>query len=90
MMKRGILKKSRVIRMDKKKIERINELAKLAKQRELSPEEKDEQYKLRQEYIKAYRENLRQQLHSIKVIDQHGNDVTPKKLKESKRKSNLH
>lgn len=89
-MKLGILKKSKVIRMDKKKIERINELAKLAKQRELSPEEKDEQYKLRQEYIKAYRENLRQQLHSIKVIDQHGNDVTPKKLKESKRKSNLH
>lgn len=76
--------------MEKEKIDRINELARKAKSEGLTPEEKEEQNKLRQEYIKAYRESLRSQLESIKVVDEKGNDVTPRKIKEAKHKRNLH
>ena len=45
--------------MEKCKIERINELARLAKERELTEEEKLEQQKLREEYIQEFRRTLR-------------------------------
>ena len=45
--------------MDKIKIDRINELARMAKERELSEEEKDEQAALRKEYIEEFRRTLR-------------------------------
>ncbi|OEG00162.1 hypothetical protein BHF71_06045 [Vulcanibacillus modesticaldus] len=76
--------------MKKEKIDRINELARKAKTVGLSTAEKEEQNRLRQEYIQAYRESLRAQLHSIKVVDKFGNDLTPKKLKEAKSKNNFH
>ena len=41
--------------MEKEKLERINHLAKESKVRELTAEEKDEQYALRQEYIAEFR-----------------------------------
>lgn len=75
--------------MEQNKIDRINELARKAKQVELTKEEKEEQEKLRREYIDAYRESLRSQLHSIKVVDSKGNDITPQKLKDAKNK-NIH
>ena len=45
--------------MDKHKIDRINELARLAKQRSLNEEEKDEQKALREEYLAYVRSQLR-------------------------------
>ena len=45
--------------MDQKKIDRINELARASKVRELTAEEKAEQKTLREEYIIAYRASLR-------------------------------
>ena len=45
--------------MDEKKIERINELSRLAKQRELTPEEQAERDTLRREYIDAFKASLR-------------------------------
>ena len=45
--------------MDQKKIDRINELARASKVRELTEAEKAEQQTLRQEYIIAYRASLR-------------------------------
>ena len=45
--------------MEKSKIERINELARLAKERELTEEEKAEQQALRQEYLAEFRRSLR-------------------------------
>ena len=45
--------------MDQKKLDRINELARLSKMRELTDEEKAEQKALREEYIIAYRASLR-------------------------------
>ena len=41
--------------MEKKKIDRINELGRLMRERELTPEEKEEQKKLREEYLAEVR-----------------------------------
>ena len=43
--------------MEKSKIERINELARLAKERELTEAEQQERASLRREYIEAWRES---------------------------------
>ena len=43
--------------MEDKKIQRINELARQSRERELTPEEKAEQKALREEYIAAFRSN---------------------------------
>ena len=52
--------------MDKKKIDRINELAKKARSSDgLTPEEMTERAKLREEYLNA----IRQTLDNIEIID---------------------
>ncbi len=45
--------------MDKKQIERINELAMLARKRPLTEDELAEQAALREQYIKEFRAKLR-------------------------------
>ena len=45
--------------MDKEKIDRINELGRIAKTRELTEEELLERQNLREEYIKFFRASLR-------------------------------
>ncbi len=57
------------------RIQRINELAKKQRSEGLTPEEKEEQKLLRQEYLAVFRQNFRQQLDSIKFVDekQHSN-----------------
>ncbi len=45
--------------MDKEKIDRINELARIAKERELTQAEKAEQAELRKEYLEQFRRSLR-------------------------------
>ncbi|MBQ7386942.1 MAG: DUF896 domain-containing protein [Clostridia bacterium] len=44
--------------MEKSKIDRINELARISKTRELTSEEKDEQRALREEYLAYFRATL--------------------------------
>ncbi|MEH7237329.1 DUF896 domain-containing protein [Bacillus sp. JJ1562] len=75
--------------ISKDKLDRINALAKKAKSLGLTDKEKEEQQELRQEYLRVFRSSMSNTLHSVTVIDPEGNDVTPEKLKESKRK-NLH
>ncbi|WP_294581597.1 DUF896 domain-containing protein [uncultured Thomasclavelia sp.] len=72
--------------IDPKLIARINELAKKKKEGTITSEELEEQEKLRKEYIKLFRGNFKQQLMGIKVVDQKGNDVTPRKLKKAQSK----
>ena len=56
--------------MDKKKIDRINELAKKARSSDgLTPEEMTERAKLREEYPNAIRQNFKQTLDNIEIID---------------------
>lgn len=68
-------------------LKRINELAKKSKENGLTSSEKEEQQKLRQEYLKQFRKQFENQLSSITVVDEEGNDVTPDKLKDLKRKN---
>ncbi len=58
--------------MDQKGIDRINELAKKSKTTGLTPEEKTEQLKLRQEFIASVRMNLRSQLDNIDIAEKDG------------------
>ncbi len=56
--------------MDKKKIDRINELAKKARSSDgLTPEEMTERAKLREEYLNAIRQNFKPTLDNIEIID---------------------
>ena len=65
--------------MDKKKIERINELARKKKNGGLTEEELAEQAALRKEYLDGYRENLKAMLDGIIVQE---NDGTRHPLKK--------
>ncbi len=55
--------------MERKKIERINELAKKARTIGLTDEEIAERDSLRKEYLDAIRRNFKQTLDSIEIID---------------------
>lgn len=49
--------------------DRINELARLKKERSLTKEEEMEQAKLRKRYLQTFREQFRQQLDMIEWVD---------------------
>ncbi|MBQ2964883.1 MAG: DUF896 domain-containing protein [Clostridia bacterium] len=59
--------------MEQKKIDRINELARLAKERELTAEELEERAILRREYIDSFKLSLTSQLDVIYIVDEKGN-----------------
>ena len=58
--------------MEKEKIDRINELARLRKERPLTDGEAAEQAALRQEYLAAYRENMKAMLDSLIIQEPDG------------------
>lgn len=58
--------------MTEQMITRINELYHKSQAEGLTPEEKEEQAALRQEYIAAVRGNLRSQLNNIDVVNEDG------------------
>lgn len=53
---------------DKNKLARINELAKIAKKRELTKEETEERAILRKEFLENFRAGFKQQLDNITVV----------------------
>lgn len=53
-----------------KDIDRINELAHIAKKRQLTDEELAERDRLRKAYLAAIRANLKSQLDSIEFVDE--------------------
>lgn len=59
--------------MEKSKIERINELAHLAKERELTEAEQAERATLRQEYIEDWRRSTVDVLENTYIVDEKGN-----------------
>ena len=65
--------------IDQKLIARINELAKISKERPLSSEEVKEQVELRREYLKQFKDGFKQTLDNVKVVDEKGNEVILKK-----------
>lgn len=58
--------------MTEEKIKRINELARKQKSEELTEEEKAEQFKLRREYIDAYKQSLIAQLENTYILEPDG------------------
>jgi len=70
--------------IDQKLLDRINELARKKKTVGLTEDETNEQAALRKEYIKQFRAGFEQQLTSIKVVDEQGNDITPQKIKNKR------
>ena len=65
--------------MDQKLLERINELAKIAKERELTEEEIKERAALREEYRIQFRASLRGILDNTVIIRPDGTKETLKK-----------
>ncbi len=65
--------------MTQEKIARINELAKKSRQLGLTPLEKEEQARLRREYIDAMKASLRAQLDSTVVVEPDGTRRSLKK-----------
>ncbi|MFD2682681.1 DUF896 domain-containing protein [Bacillus seohaeanensis] len=76
--------------LSKKKMNRINELAKKAKATGLSPEEAKEQTKLRKEYLETFRKSMKSTIESTRVFDPDGNEVTPQKLQDIQSKKKMH
>lgn len=69
--------------MEKEKIERINELARIKKLRPLTDAELAEQKELRQEYIAGFRENMKAILENV-VIQETDGSRRPLQKKEDK------
>lgn len=59
--------------MDQKKMERISELTKISRERELTEEEQQERAVLRREYIDSFKRSLTCQLDSMYIVDEKGN-----------------
>ena len=62
-------------------LQRINELARKAKAQGLTPEEAQEQKRLRQEYLDSVRKNLVSQLENMSILEPDG---TKKKVQKKK------
>ena len=75
--------------LSKEKIARINELSKKKKAGTLTEAEAKEQTQLRKEYLDTFRNSMRETIENVKIVDQEGNDVTPEKVKEAKKKKFL-
>ncbi len=66
--------------MEQSKIDRINELARKSKTAAgLSPEEKEEQFRLRREYIAEWRQATESTLDNVYFVDDKGNERKLKK-----------
>ena len=59
--------------MEQVKIDRINELARLAKERELTAEEAAERQALRKEFLADFKKNLVNTLDNTYIVDEQGN-----------------
>lgn len=70
--------------MDKKMIDRINELAHKKKTEGLTEEEQMEQASLRAQYLEQFRKNFRQQLDNVRFVE----DLSEEELAEYKREKN--
>lgn len=74
--------------MKDEKITRINELYRKSQNEGLTPEEKEEQAKLRQEYVQSVRNNLRGTLSNVSILNADGSITPLQKKAEQKKKKN--
>lgn len=64
---------------------RINELARKEREEGLTPSEWVEQIALREDYLREIRGQVRNSLSGVTIVDPEGNDVTPEKLRLSRK-----
>ncbi|MCA1053629.1 DUF896 domain-containing protein [Rossellomorea aquimaris] len=76
--------------LSKKKMDRINELAKKSKATGLTESEAKEQTKLRKEYLETFRQSMKGTIENTRIFDSAGNEVTPKKIREIQTKRKMH
>ncbi len=76
--------------LEPKKLARINELSKKAKNGGLTTEEAKEQSSLRSEYLQVFRSSMKDTIEQVRVFDPNGNEVTPEKVKEIQKKKKMH
>ena len=69
---------------DQKKTDRINELARLSKTRELTAEEKEEQAVLRKEFLENFRKGFESRLQNIQILESDGTLTKVRKKKKYK------
>ncbi len=62
-------------------LERINELSKMEKENGLTEEQRQEQARLRKEYLGIFRGSVNDLLLNSTIVDPLGDDVTPEKLR---------
>ena len=70
--------------MDDKMIQRINELARKMKTEGLNDAEKEEQRRLRAEYVAAFRRNLRSELETIRIVKPDGTVINVKERHDAR------
>lgn len=58
--------------MEQSRVDRINELSRISRQRELTEEEAAERQALRAEYLAAVRKNMQAQLDNTFIVDDDG------------------
>ena len=71
--------------MEKRNTNRISELTRISRERELTPEEQAERQQLRQNYLKAFRSQFRTQLDNTVVEYPDGSRAS---LREAAKKKN--
>ena len=67
--------------MEKKKLDRLSELTRISRERELTAEEKKERQQLRNEYRASVTGNLRSQLESMTILEPDGTRIKVSDLK---------
>lgn len=72
--------------LDDKKLKRLNQLAKLKREDNISASELTELTGLREQYLSNFRNSFKNQIENTKVIDPDGKDVTPDKIKALRNK----
>lgn len=72
----------------KETIDRINELAHKYKTEGLTEEEYEERHRLREEYLRGFRENFRKQLDNVKYVEDMTEEELIEELKEIRKNRN--
>lgn len=68
--------------MDKKQLERISELTRISRERELTPDEQAERQALREAYLAAIRADMTATLNNVSIAEPDGT-VRPLKSKKN-------
>ncbi|MNO34125.1 hypothetical protein D3C76_241530 [compost metagenome] len=66
---------------------RINELARKEREEGLTKSEWVEQIVLREDYLREIRGQVRNSLSGVTIVDPEGNDVTPEKIRLSRKET---